>query len=180
VAQADVLTLVSNFGVNDVDADEPTVFYEEIVRELALKGQLIGTETIAAVAGEAVYTMLNENMEILEMHLASSGRIDAASIKALQSLFGADWRDRKGTPLAYTTDEETDGDFRLIPEPTASDTITMLRKESRTDIPTWLELPLALEIVSREFQRESDHQDIVFAELSHQLATILFQFVGVM
>jgi hypothetical protein len=36
---------------------------------------------------------------------------------------------------------------------------------------------MALEIVSREFYRESDHRDIQFAEACHQTAQLIFMLV---
>lgn len=178
MAKADVLTLVSNFGVNAVDANETTVLYDEVVRELGLKEVLIGTESIDVKAGTPVYATLDDNMELLEMY-GNGGRIDKASIAALQALFGSDWRNRKGTPLAYTEQEVDDGKFRLVPQPTAPDTLTLIRDEAPVDVPLWLEVPVALEVLSREYSRESDHQDIAFAKLAHQLAALLFNFVGV-
>lgn len=179
MAKADVLTLVSNFGVNAVDANETTILYDEVVRELGLRGVLVGTEQINVIAGAATYKLLSDMKQILEIH-GIGGRLSRETVNGLQAIFGANWRDMKSTPLAFTTIEEEDKVVRLVPEPTEADTMTVLRAEEPTDVPVWLELPVAMEVLSREYSRESDHQDIAFAALAHELSTLLFQFAGVM
>jgi hypothetical protein len=178
VAKADVLQLVTDFGVSDVDQDEISIYHDEIVRELGFREVLTGTETIPVTAGTPEYALADDTIRALEVHLAS-GRIDPNSIQALQSVLGVNWRNQSGSVLAYTSDEQDDDDIRLVPIPAQNDTLTIIRTETRTNLPVWLELPVALEILHREYQRESDHQDVAFAEHAHLMSVALFTLVGV-
>ena len=59
------------------------------------------------------------------------------------------------------------------------DQVTVFATGTRTDLPYWLELPVAMEIVFRDYFRESDHQDIEFARVAGLLAQVLFALVEV-
>lgn len=178
MAKADVLQLVTDLGVTTVDQTEIGIFYDEVVRELGFNEILTGTELVPVKAGNPEYILVEDTMRALEFH-ANGGRLDPIDITSLQSVFGVGWRTRTGTPLGYTQEEENEKTFRLVPSPTQDDTITVIRTEARTDVPVWLELPIALDVLGREYQRESDHQDVAFAQIARQLSLLLFKLVGV-
>ena len=178
MAKADVLQLVTDLGVTTVDQNEIGIFYDEVVRELGFQEILTGTELVPVQAGKPDYILVEDTVRAMEFH-ATGGRLDPIDITSLQSVFGVAWRTRTGTPLAYTQEEENEKTFRLVPNSTQDDTITVIRTETRTDVPVWLELPMALDILGREYQRESNHQDVAFAQIARQLSLLLFKLVGV-
>ena len=183
MSKADVLQFVTDFAVTVVvDQDEISQFYDELVREIAFKETLTDIERVDIEAGTAVYPFADKRpktMRALELHIGAGGRIDPIDITSIQSVFGADWRNLQGNPLAYVQEEEDESTFRLVPRPTQDDEVVVIRTSTRETVPIWIELPLAFEILAREFQRESDHQDIAFAQRSRQMALLLFQLVGV-
>ena len=179
MSKATVLTLVTTLSLGQDDAAETAIFYDEIVREIGFLEVLTGTETIAVSAGTAVYNVAPDTIRSIEFHSQNSGFLTKADGKGLGSLFGADWRNRTGTPIGVSMDYEDDDSFRLVPSPNTDDTLTLIRTERRDDVPTWLELPIVFEILSREFSRESDHQDVELSSASRAISNLLFIMTGV-
>lgn len=178
MAQADVLTLVDDLSLGQANATEAAVFYAEIIRELGYLELLTSTETMTQEAGVNTYELADSTIMDMEYY-NTTGFLTKADGMGLGSVFGADWRNRKGSPVAISMDQEDDTAFRLVPSPINDDTITIIRTETRTDVPVWLELPIAFEILSREFLRESDHQDTELSTVCKLTATLLFNLVGV-
>ena len=178
MAQADVLTLVDDISLGQANAAEAAVFYAEIIRELGFVEVLTGTETISVTAFNGNYTLATSTIMALEFY-STRGFLTKSDTPGLKSIFGSSWRNRTGSPVAVTMEDENNNSFSLVPIPQESDTLTVICTETRTDVPTWLELPLALEILSREYLRESDHQDVEFSSMCKQLADLAFNLVGV-
>jgi len=49
--------------------------------------------------------------------------------------------------------------------------------ERRDDLPSWMDVPLALGVLAREYERESDHRDAVFAAACRQMSSTLLALV---
>lgn len=179
MAKADVVTLVDDLSLSITDSTEVGVIYDEVVRELGFLELMTSTETHALDAGEATVTFEDDAVMALELFTASGGRLDRTTTNAIRSVYGNQWRNLVGTPLAYVKDHEDENVVRLVPVPSAPETVTIVRTDARDDLPVWLELPVALEVLGREMARESDHQDVKFAAASSQLGRILFQLMGV-
>lgn len=179
MAQADVLTLVSDLSLGQASATEAAVYYAEIIRELGFREVLTGTEQIAVTAGQPFYSLATSTILALEFQ-NKSGFLAKSDSKGLAALFGSGWRNKTGSPLAIERTFEDEDTFRVVPAPNHEDTITVIRTETRTDVPVWLELPIAFDILSREFMRESDHQDVEFSGTCVMIAKLLYNLVGVM
>lgn len=178
MSKATILTLVSDMSLAQSNATEVSIIYDEVIRELGFVEVLTSTELIAVTGGTSTYALAPLNIRGLEFYL-STGFLTMSDGRGLGALFGSDWRNRTGAPVAYTYDDETSGDFRLVPAPVSDDILTVIRTDARQDIPTWLDLPVTFEILAREYLRESDHQDIELATLCKAMADLLFNMVGV-
>lgn len=176
--KTNITTLVSDLSLSQSNTTEAGVFFDEIIRELGFIEILTGTENISITSGDADYKLAPFTVRALEFN-SSNGFLADTDDQGLGSLFGASWRSKVGTPQAVNMEEEDDDTFRLVPKPNFDDIITVIRTEYRDEIPDWLDLPVTFEILSREFQRESDHQDIELANLCKQIATLMFNLVGV-
>lgn len=179
MAKDDVLTLVTDFSLNVADADETDVLYDEVVRELGFLEVLTSTETQVVEDHQAVVVLATDTIRLLELYSSEGGRLDSTTVNMVRAILGNNWRDQVGYPRAYVQDQENDNTVRLVPKPVAPLQVTAIRSDSRTDVPVWLELPLALEILSREMSRESDHQDIAFGAACAQFSRLLFNILGV-
>jgi hypothetical protein len=178
MSKATTLTLISNLGLGDTDQTEAGIHYDDVVEELGRFEVLTEHSSTAVTVGTAIYARPTDALKILEMH-GQVGLLERTTQKALQAVHTVQWQDIKGTPDAWTTAYITDGSYRLVPQPDQTDTLTVLHTEYRQDVPTWLEPALAFEVLHREYLRESDHQDIVFASLCRDIAVLLFLMVGV-
>lgn len=179
MAKTDVISLVTSIALSADDTTETNIFYDEIVRELGFFDVLTGTQTVNVTANTAVYGIDSDTILSREFNSVNNGFLTKSDGTGLGALFGSDWRNQTGTPLAVSMDQEDDDAFRLVPSPNSDDTVTIIRTETRTDVPIWLELPITFEILSREFLRESDHQDVQFASVCVGISSFLFKMVGV-
>lgn len=177
MAKADVLGLVTEFCLGLASGDEASRYYDEIVREIGLSEVLTGVDVQAIATDEPEHTNQADTIRILELHTGDYGRLDRTDQQSVES-FRATWRVGSGSPNAFIQSNINEDTLRLIPVPSKPDTLSTIRTEYREDVPVWLELPIAFEIMSREFFRESDHQDLTLAIAAAGAATILFDLLG--
>lgn len=180
MARSDVLTLVDTFSLSVADATESGIYYDEIVRELGFSEVLTSTEVQSVSAQQGTLTLAPDTIRALEMYSSAVGKLDTTNTNALRAIYGNSWKRLGGTTVAYSQDEENDNTVRLAPVSANPITMTIVRTDARTDVPVWLELPIALEILSREMSRESDHQDVKFAVACAKVGQLLFNLLGVM
>lgn len=192
--KADVLALASDLSVGQGDAATPPAIYDEVVLALRARPLLVGFTLLEHDADNAIYDAPEAALELLAVIYDDRqlAQMDADAMESVQ----INWRDRRGAPQAFVTETEGDRRFRLYPVPdTASATasfvtglpfgvdypgysIAVLATEARLDLPAWLELPVALDLLGREFSRESGHRDPIFAGACAQLAALLLDMVS--
>lgn len=177
--KADVLALTQTLCLDVADADEISQYYDEIIRELGFGEVIVETDIIETDANQPFYTFSHESLNILEVHQDQAGRLSPENGNALRASQGASWRLKRGTPSAFTQDQTNSDDLRLFPIPTSPGELTVIQTVEVDDILEYLELPIALEICNREFLRESGHQDVEFAVVSHALSQFFFNLVRV-
>ena len=178
MSKTTTLTLVSDMGLSDTTSTEADRLYDDIVRELGAMGILTENGTKAVTAGTATYTAPTNTIRVLEIH-GGYGIIDQMDYAILTNLLGPRFHQRIGRSEMWCHEHETIKDFRLVPSPNESDTFTVLITQYQTNVPSWLEMPIALEVLHREYLRESNHQDVDFAMLCRKLSTMWFSMVGI-
>lgn len=179
MTRAATLQLISDLSATQSDDTEATVLYDEVIRELGFYEVLTNREDrFQPAILNGIYKLSPDTMRVLEVAW-DNRRLDRASEYALRVAFGAAWRLIKGIPLAMTVWDESASEMRLVPQPTDDGTVTLVRTEVRDDLPYWLELPVALMTIQREFTRESNHQDLLFATVALNLGKLFLAFVGV-
>lgn len=122
-------------------------------------------------------------------------QVEMASLRELEYAAGPQWRDDVGEPVSYVVEGETVQTFRLYPQPNVKPSalgalfgeplgrdfldgaIVVLHSETRETVPDYLDLPIALMVIGREFERESDHQHTVFARSAGRLGTLILKMV---
>lgn len=179
MSKALVLTLISNLSLSDADATQAGVFYDQVVRELGFLDVLTDEDSIAVTAGDATYTANSGTVRVLEIFSALYGSLTPATLSSMQAVRGHQWRDVAGTPEQFIMHAEDEKDWLLVPIPDDADTLTVLRTETRTDVPVWLELGITFEVLYRLYQQESPYQDVDFAATCRSLGQLLFLMVGV-
>lgn len=199
MAQADVLALIDDLaGIRSDGANlaDPTLrlrYYTEVVFEHGLVRQsAMDAAFVAVVAGTAEYAQPAAAINAIAIcHDATELR---PTLRRGLEAYDPSWRSRRGTPRSYTAQDTDDDAFRLVPVPASSGAtigtstpfsgtfpdgnLTFFYTDNVTDVPLWDELWVALEVLSREFARESDHLDLTFAQTAQTLAVVLRQLVG--
>lgn len=179
MAKADVLQLVSDFSLHAVDSNQFDDFYAEVIRELGGFDVLVSTRKLSVEKDVHTYTIASDTLRIMQVYLNGISRLDFTNQEAIIDAFGLNWRQLKGTPISYTQEQEGSRFIRLVPAPDSDGELTIFRADERDDLPSWLELPVAIEVVHRIFTAESDIQDVAFARVARGLADTMFEVAGV-
>jgi hypothetical protein len=191
MAQVDVLNLVNSLSVGLRDSTASSNFYTRIVQEHGrLRESLTDAAYVAGVAGTVNYTIPTAAVRPLAVFYDDLWLFP-------EDKRGADvhdpyWRDRRGDPFAIVFEDATARTFDALPVPARNgaaiggdtpftafpaDNFTVIFTESATDVQPWEELLVATEILSREFARDSDHQDTEAATMWRQIADTLLGMI---
>jgi hypothetical protein len=176
-----VLSMVDFLSAGLADQTECSRSFDETMIELAHDPRAWCSQVATMNTGLTTNTSDPDQLEIRSaviklLSVFYSGR--ELSEETIQNLAGTNvnWREQYGDPWAYTRQGEEGRILRLFPKPrrvpvtgeafsTYTDSAIVLYCDARTTaIPDILCLPLALLVLAREFERESNHRDIPFAE----------------
>lgn len=192
--RADVLSLVQLLANNAADAALINAFYDEAVISLAEQRWLTQASLITLTEGVTTASLPGNAVEILGLYYDNEA-LTEMNLTDLKYIFGENWRQQKGRPRAYTEEAETRKTVEVCPAPNVPSSAVIpvhglplgedfptyngviINSETRNDVPVHLELPLALLILRREYARESDHQDLAFAESAGALGDMLLEMM---
>lgn len=170
-----IFSLASNLALGDVTTSSFDRFFDAVMRDLAWTTALIEISTESISSGQTSVTLPTLAMKIVAVFFEDR-QLDPISLRSLES-FDPQWRDRRGEPVGYVTEGEGTRTYRLYPVPDYPGTLTLFHTQLQVAVPQWLELPLAYEILSREFSRESNHRDDTMAQMCEQMSTLLLSMV---
>jgi hypothetical protein len=193
VSQATVLALINAFGFEIEGVPQINGFYADLMWDAARWGVATSVQLVPTVRGTDTYAMPDtEGKRYMlfydDIQLSVSSIMDLAAVNP-------DWRDERGRPDAYVTQDESEHDIPLYPVPdvNARDFVFLFGSpmgrdfpdraigavmgERRDDLPSWLDVPLALGVLAREYERESDHRDVAFAGACRQMSNNLLAMV---
>lgn len=187
-----VLALVADLSLGQADQTRAGEYYDNIITELGREEWFtqktlidstpeVATYELPANALKLLYTFYDDRV----LHPIKPWELD---------WFSPNWRDRRGKPVSAVTMFEQDKQFRLYPVPVdpqdenfafllgdpfgnpgRTNSIAVLHTEIRTDVQEWLDLPLALLVLEREYQRESRHKDAVLAQSFGDLGRLFLE-----
>ena len=193
MAKVDVLQLVTDFSRGQADVTTVERYYRDIVYLLGRRALLTQASLVASSPGATSYAMPSSAIDLMAVFYDAT-QLFPASRRELE-WENQNWRDEEGPPQAYITEGETERTIRPYPKPVISSkdfiflfgspfgkdfpaySISMIHTETRTDVPVWLELPLALFILGAEFKRESAHKDPDFSQACELVANSLLEMV---
>lgn len=194
VSKADVLALVQELCTNQADATAIDKYFDEVISDLGKDGWLCVAEVLAATKGTFEYEPPSTVIKLWNV-IYDDRMLYKENLRAVESV-NVNWRDETGTPRAYVVEDESNHKFRLYPKPdrTSKDfvpifgsplgldyptySVVVIISEMRDTIPQWLIVPVAFDILNREFMRESDHQDTVFGDACKKLSTMFYAMVS--
>lgn len=188
-SRATVLALVDTLTYNLADTTQTAIFFDEVIQELGHDPRAWLTTVAVQPTGttnavQALSTLIGI-VRVLAVFYQNR-QLRHATITELDAWNPA-WRDERGRPVAYTTEEESDRTIRLYPQPTQTmptgdlttdPPLAFLYTEQRTTVPDWLDLPVALLVLARELQRESNHRDLDTATIARALAMDMLKMVA--
>lgn len=192
--KADVLALVNDLSGGLADPVMTEAYYREVVIDLGQRENLLvqvslidhGIDLGNYDSPDATLKLLSVFYDDTELGKESQGTIESVD---------RFWRERNGRPQAFITDTEGDQRFRVWPMPDVpshlfafptgsvfgadypAEALGVIHTENRRDVPSWIELPVALLVLAREMARESDHTDLGFAKLCQDAGMKLLDLV---
>jgi hypothetical protein len=193
MSRATTLTLTQDFAAGLADVTSIDRYYDDVVFQLGAQPWLTESTLVAVDEDTATYSLPDKAVRLLHLFYDDAHLMEE-SLDTL-SWQHPDWRDQRGRPLGYTRLGETARTIRLWPTPDVSSkdfiflmgapfgrdfpeyAVVMLHTEVRDDLPAWLELPVALRVLAREFSQESDHRDTTFAEAATRLADTFMEML---
>lgn len=192
-SRAVVLAMVTTLSASQNDAAMSQRYYDEIVFDLAKQKWFVNVEQVPVVVGQAAYSYPANVVHLMHVFFGSA-QLELARLRELEYV-NPQWRDEEGEAVSYVLENEAARQFRLYPipdvptstplvlfgEPLGRDfrdgAITEMYSETRTTLPNYLDLPIALKIIEREFSRESDHQHSVFAAAAGKIGDLMLKMV---
>lgn len=178
MSRASVLALITDYAFN---LDDVTVdgFYDDMMWDAARWGVATSIQLIPSARGDAEYVLPDTEGRTYALFY-DDVMLSPSLLQQLEAVNPL-WRQASGKPNTYVVQDQSDRRFRVYPAPDANSedfvflfgapmghdfperAIGCVIGEQRADQPSWLDIPLALAILGREFERESDHRDTAFA-----------------
>ena len=193
--KASVLSLVTDLGGAQAQSPQTERLYDDLMQTVA-GGALFNVVTLLPVtAGTAEYTLPAPGVKLAGVFY-DQGMLSRARKRDLEAVDPA-WRDRRGHPAAFIIDDLSRRTFRLYPQPVQTNTafifsvgapfgidhpvdaVAVIHSVAKSDLPVWLDLPLALLLIGREFGRDSDHRNPEFAQACQAIGKALLDMVAI-
>jgi len=173
MAKADVTALVTTLANSTDDTTATGQYYDDIVEELGFgPTPLTSASYVAVTQGTRNYTLPTAALKTLAVFYDDT-QLYLAKRQELAT-YDENWRTRPGPPAVAALVDTDQRTLDLIPVPDQSgDTVggatpfttfpsnnlTFIYSNNASDVHSWEELPIALDILAREFGRDSDHYD---------------------
>lgn len=191
MAKADVLALTASLSLALEDTTATSNFYTRIVQEHGkLRESLIDAAYVAATAATVTYTIPTAAIRPIAFFYDDLWLF--AEDKRGADVLDPYWRNREGDPIAVLFEDATARTFDALPVPRRSgasvgvatpfttfpgDNFTVIYTDNATDVQPWEELLVAADILSREFARDSDHQDLKASEAWRHVSDLLLLMI---
>lgn len=190
MAKADVLQLVADLSASLADQTAASKYHSDIVFEQGLGRNisLTGAAFIQVSADTAEYTYPTTTIRPLLLFYDDT-TMHPSDIKEAEA-YDKQWRTTLGEPRVFLIEHEPERTLDVIPVPKRAGAtvgvatpfgttfpeanLLMIYSENRTDVHAYEELVVALQILAREMDRESNHTDHEHAAAATMLAA-LFQ-----
>lgn len=180
MTKAIALTLASTLTLAQQTEDHLSPFYDEAVFVLGRLPYLLQLVLVPVTQDQAIFTFPDDALNLLEVW--HDDRALEPMTHAELASFDIQWQEQHGMPLAFTEENLSKTQYRLYPVPPLPSeglllahtggafgldyppgNVVLLATQYQQDLPSWLELPLILGMLAREYALESAHMDLDFA-----------------
>lgn len=194
MSKTNVLSLVSRLGLGLADEIQTLKYYDDATYDIANREIICNIQAITVTAGDATYDFPTEMGQLYAVFFGDR-MLTEVMLREMEQR-SPQWRDEVGYPYGFVLSDETARTVRLVPTPKnvvtdafvfthgapwgedfPNDALAMLGTERRDEMPSWMDLFLALGILAREFDRESDHRDPLFAGACLALSNLISAFL---
>ena len=190
MSQADVQSLVNLLSNGQYDPTLFGEFFDDVMSILGGSNWHTTAVPITFTAGQPTVQLPTTLLNLITI-IYDKTVLSELTLRELEA-FTTGWRNWPGAPIAYTTETETAKSIAVAPIPAQTSPLIVpthglptgrdyqpgngisIHSELRTDPLEYLTLPIALRILEREYDRESDHRDFAMAMSCKQLADLLF------
>ena len=190
MARADVESLAASIADPNADTTAITRYYDDVTFELGRTTEIATQASLIESTGAVRYRLPSTAIKLIavfydDVELYKLG-LDELAVQ------NPEWRYEHGNPFGYWIENEPIERFVVYPAPInpsgtvalkdlgasfVQDAISVVYTQDQANVLGWLELPVALEVASRELSMESNHKDLEAAALLRALASVLFKVV---
>lgn len=193
MSKASVFQLIDDLAFGLESSAPIEAFYDDLMWDATRWGVATNAALIPAVAGTPTYVTPAVEGRIYGIFY-DDVLLSQIALQALASV-NVQWRDEVGRPRAYIVQDEPEHTFRVYPSPNENSqdfiflfgspfghdfparAVGAIIGERRDDLPDWLDVPLALMTLGREYERDSEHRDAAFAKTCRSLGAQLLALV---
>lgn len=194
MSKSSVLALANAYAFNLTSlADSATLdgFYSDLMWDATRWGISTKVELVETTRDDATYALEQGRIYAI---FYDDVMLSEASLQDLESV-NPQWRDLVGRPHTWCQQDQNLNAIRVVPKPDARSvdfsflfgapmghdfparSLGVVIAERREDLPEWLDVPLALALLGREYERESAHRDVAFAKVCRELGNDLLEWV---
>ena len=183
LTQDNIVDLANTIGGTTGSTASMNLYYDEVMQGLGTRFEppLVETTTFAISSGTASYAWPSTACSILAIFSSAGREILPVSRNELDAS-DSGWRASTSTDSYqfFISSEDTQRSFRLYPNPSTASTGTLIMGvASSADVPDYMGLYVALEILKREFAKPSAHQDKQFSKAAGDVAQLFGMLIGV-
>lgn len=194
MSHTDVINIAQSYAFGLAGTGEIETYYDDMMVDAGRWGISTECRLLETVRGTAEYAFPADSVREYAIFYDDI-MLSRMELRDLEAIFGPLWRQRQGRPAAYVMQDMPEHQVRIAPTPDAASvdfsfifgapvgrdfparSLGVILSVTRQNLPAWLDLPLALSILSREYERESAHRDMAFAAASRGMATQLLALV---
>lgn len=194
MSRTDVLNIAQSYAFDLAGTAELEAYYDDLMVDAGRWGISTECRLLPTTRGDAEYAFPVDSVREYAIFYDDI-MLSRMELRDLEASFGPLWRQRSGRPAAYVMQDMPEHEVRIAPAPDAASvdfsfifgapvghdfparSLGVVLSVTRQDLPAWLDVPLALSLLSREYERESAHRDVAFAAASRAMATQLLALV---
>jgi hypothetical protein len=193
MSKSTVLQLIDDIAFGMESASPVGAFYDDLMWDAARWGVSTNVVLIPATARFPTYTTPANEARIYGIFY-DDVLLSLMTLRQLEAV-NAQWRDELGRSRSYISQDEPEHSFTVYPTPNEDSqsfvflfgsplgrdfparALGAIIGERRDDLPGWLDIPLALSVLGREYERDSEHADPTFAKACRSIGAQLLALV---